>query len=391
MAGTLFIGLMSGTSLDGVDVALVEFSDAAIANTQQPRVLHTHFLAYPATLRTQILALQHPTDNELETTMLMGNTLARLYATAVKQLLASSQVSSSNIAAIGCHGQTIRHRPGFNDGIGFTLQIGNPALLSELTGITVVADFRSRDIAAGGQGAPLVPAFHQALFASNRANRAIVNIGGIANITYLERTAISYNKETNYFNKVIGFDSGPGNMLLDAWIKQYKGLDYDANGAWASTGQVIEPLLTRMLAEPYFLLAPPKSTGRDLFNDEWLNKLLSDTSYLPQDVARTLVALTAHSIHDALVKDCGKVDNVYLCGGGAHNTLLIDSLQDLLGNQEAGGAKVETTDALGIGVDWVEAIAFAWLAKQCVNQQTANLPKVTGAKGTRILGAIYQN
>ncbi len=380
MAGELFIGLMSGTSLDGVDVVLVEFNTA-----QLPQVRNTHFLAYPPALRLQILALQHPTYNELETTMLMGNTLAQIYADAVNQLLASNQISPENIVAIGCHGQTIRHRPGFKDVIGFTLQIGNAALLSELTGITVVSDFRSRDIAAGGQGAPLVPAFHQAVFASNKINRALINIGGIANITY-----ISEADETNA-HQVFGFDSGPGNMLLDAWIKQHQNLDYDANGAWASSGQVITPLLSSMLAEPYFALPPPKSTGRDLFNDEWLNQHLLNKNYLPQDVARTLVALTAHSICSALVKDCGMVHEIYLCGGGAHNSLLKNEIEILLNDSISGKIKIDTTDALGMGVDWVEAIAFAWLAKQCITQQTANLPKVTGARGARILGAIYQN
>lgn len=381
MAGELFIGLMSGTSLDGVDVALVEFNKTAVDESHQPHVLHTHFLAYPADLRCQVLALQHPTDNELETTALIGNTLAKLYADAVNQLLSTAKITSDKVVAIGCHGQTIRHRPQFKDGIGFTLQIGNPALLSELTNITVIADFRSRDIAAGGQGAPLVPAFHQAVFASNQVNRALVNVGGIANITYLANTG-----EVFGFDSVIGFDSGPGNMLLDAWIKQHKNLDYDANGAWASTGVVIAPLLSAMLAEPYFALAPPKSTGRDLFNAGWLEKKLAGVKYPPQDVARTLVALTAHSIHDALMQDCGVVDEIYLCGGGAHNSLLKNSLQTLLGDK-----KVATTEALGIGVDWVEAIAFAWLARQCLRKETANLPKATGAKGARILGAIYQH
>lgn len=374
MAGELFIGLMSGTSLDGVDVALVEFNQAEFG-THQLRVLHTHFLAYPTALRSHLLTLQQPTANELEATALMGNTLAQLYAMAINQLLTSTKISPDKITAIGCHGQTIRHQPQFKDDIGFTLQIGNPALLSELTNITVVADFRSRDIAAGGQGAPLVPAFHKAVFASNQANRALINIGGIANITYLATTG-----------EVFGFDSGPGNMLLDAWIKQHKNLDYDANGAWASTGAVLEPLISMMLTEPYFSFVPPKSTGRDLFNDTWLAQKLSSTNYRPQDVARTLVALTAHSIHDALVSACGSIDEVYLCGGGAHNVLLKNSLQSLLGD-----TKVDSTDALGIGVDWVEAIAFAWLAKQCLDKQTANLPEVTGAKGTRILGAIYQH
>lgn len=370
MANELYIGLMSGTSLDGVDAALVEFSSG---NDSALKTLETHFLPYPEQLRSAILELQHPTENELETTALLGNTLAQLYADAVNQLLDKAAVKHEHITAIGCHGQTIRHRPGFNDGIGFTMQIGNAALLAELTNITVISDFRSRDIAAGGQGAPLVPAFHQAAFASDSTSRALINIGGIANITYLSK------------DKVFGFDSGPGNMLLDAWIKQHQGLQYDANGAWASTGVVNAELLAAMLADPYFALTPPKSTGRDLFNDHWLNLQLANTSYRTQDVARTLVAFTAQSIADALRQHCGKVEEVYLCGGGAHNTLLKDDLQQLLGR-----TPIATTDALNIGVDWVEAIAFAWLAKQCLCKKTASLPQVTGAQGPRILGAIYQ-
>ena len=370
MAGTLFIGLMSGTSLDGIDVALVDFK-----NNQHPQVLHTHFLPYPQEIRTQILALQHPTENELEATALMGNTLARLYADAVNQLLAAAKISSNQITAIGCHGQTIRHQPGFKDGIGFTLQIGNAALLSELTNITVISDFRSRDIAASGQGAPLVPAFHHAIFAHPQKNRAIVNIGGIANITFLIKSG-----------EVIGFDSGPGNMLIDSWTKLHLGKDFDANGEWASTGVVLDSLLFDMLAEPYFALSYPKSTGRDLFNDHWLKQHLLYPHLRSQDVVRTLVELTAQTIQQAIVKTYSDIDEIYLCGGGAHNTLLKNSLQKLLPH-----IQVETTDALGIGVDWLEAVAFAWLAKLCLNKETANLPKVTGAKGARILGAIYQN
>lgn len=364
MAGALFIGLMSGTSLDGVDAALVEFND-----NQQLRVLYTHFLSYPSSLRTEILALQHPTENELETTALMANTLARLYADAVSGLLNEADIKAESITAIGCHGQTIRHRPE----LGFTLQIGNAALLTELTGITVVSDFRSRDIAAGGQGAPLVPAFHKAVFADSKFSRAIINIGGIANITYLAHSGETF-----------GFDSGPGNMLLDAWIKQHLDLDFDANGDWASSGTIIRPLLATMLEDTYFSLLPPKSTGRDLFNNKWLNNHLSNKNYQPNDVARTLVALTAHSIHNALEQHCGTVDEVYLCGGGAKNSLLVLQLKFLLGD-----IKLSNIDELGIGTDWAEAVAFAWLAKQCLHQETANLPGVTGARGPRILGAIY--
>lgn len=365
IAGQRFIGLMSGTSLDGVDAALVEFND-----DHQLRVLHTHFLSYPAALRSNILALQHAADNELETTAIMANTLARLYADTVSELLNKADIKADTITAIGCHGQTIRHRPE----LGFTLQIGNAALLAELTGITVVSDFRSRDIAAGGQGAPLVPAFHQALFADSKINRAIVNIGGIANITYLHHSG-----------KTIGFDSGPGNMLLDAWIKQHLNLDFDANGDWASTGNMLEPLLAGMLKDAYFSIEPPKSTGRDLFNSDWLNHHLKDKGYLPQDVAHTLTGLTAHSIHHALVKHCADVHEVYLCGGGAKNGLLVRQLKTLLGD-----IKLGNVDELGIDADWAEAVAFAWLARQCLMQKTANLPEVTGASGARILGAIYQ-
>jgi anhydro-N-acetylmuramic acid kinase len=359
----LFIGIMSGTSLDGVDVALVRFDNDTC------HLENKHFAAYPAVLKLELLALHSPSANELEATVLMGNRLAEVCADAVNNLLISAHKTANDINAIGCHGQTIRHRPE----LGFTLQIGNAALLAELTNITVVSDFRSRDIASGGQGAPLVPAFHKAVFASKQANRALVNIGGIANITYLPSNG-----------EVLGFDSGPGNMLLDAWVKQHLGKDYDANGAWAATGVVIEPLLSSMLAEPYFALPPPKSTGRDLFNDTWLAQKLSGTHYRPQDVARTLAALTAHSIHDALTQSCGQVDEVYLCGGGAHNTLLKNSLQTLLGE-----TKVLLTDDLGVGVDWVEATAFAWLAKQTLENQPSNLPAVTGARGLRVLGAIY--
>ena len=362
----LLIGIMSGTSLDGVDVALCAFEN------QHCQLIATHFLPYSDALKLELLALHEPSQNELEAAIIMGNRLAVLYADAAKKLLKSANKNASEISAIGCHGQTIRHRPE----LGFTLQIGNNALLAELTGISVVGDFRSRDIAAGGQGAPLVPAFHLAVFGSKQVNRALINIGGIANITYLGKNG-----------DVLGFDSGPGNMLLDSWTKLKIGKDYDADGAWAATGVVLDSLLTNMLAEPYFALLPPKSTGRDLFNDHWLKQHQLYPHLRPQDVARTLVALTAHSIVDALNK-CGDVDEVYLCGGGAHNQLLVDALQALLG-AGSGAVSVSTTKELGIDVDWVEAVAFAWLAKQTIDNKPSNLPAVTGAKGLRVLGAIY--
>jgi anhydro-N-acetylmuramic acid kinase len=359
----LYIGIMSGTSLDGIDVALCKFE----ANEYE--VIATHFLPYPAELKCSLLALHTPHTNELETTLLLGNQLAQLYADAVKKMLVATKVNANKIVAIGCHGQTIRHRPE----LGFTVQIGNNALLSELTNITVVGDFRSRDIAAGGQGAPLVPAFHKAIFGSNTVNRAIINIGGIANITYLNKNG-----------DVLGFDSGPGNMLLDAWAKLKLDQDFDADGAWAASGVVHESFLSNMLAEPYFALLPPKSTGRDLFNDAWLKQHTLYPHTRPQDIARTLVELSAYTICQALSRFCADVDEVYLCGGGARNGLLVGTIKTMLA-----GTPVMNTDALGVGVDWLEAVAFAWLAKQTIEGKPSNLPAVTGAKGLRVLGAIY--
>lgn len=357
----LFIGIMSGTSLDGVDTALVVFENGTC------QLQDTQFLAYPESLKAELLALHTPQHNELESASILGCRLAHLYADAVNQLLAKTKTDTTDISAIGCHGQTIRHRPE----LGFTLQIGNNALLAELTNISVVGDFRSRDIAAGGQGAPLVPAFHKALFANKNKNRAIINIGGIANVTVLAKSGA-----------VLGFDTGPGNMLLDSWAKLKIGKDYDKDGAWSATGVVLQTLLSGMLAEPYFALPPPKSTGRDLFNEHWLKQHQLYPHLRPQDVARTLVALTVHSIYDAIAPM--NIDEVYVCGGGAHNSLLMHSLQEMLGSK-----LLATTDALGVGVDWVEAVAFAWLAKQTLENKPSNLPEATGAKGLRVLGAIY--
>lgn len=359
----LFIGVMSGTSLDGIDAALVSFEKGAC------QLIETLFLAYPDTLKTELLALHEPQTNELEAACILGCRLAHLYADAVKKLLKKANISADKVTAIGNHGQTIRHRPELE----FTLQIGNNALLAELTEITVVGDFRSRDIAAGGQGAPLVPAFHQAVFASKDKNRAIVNIGGIANVTYLGKSG-----------SVQGFDTGPGNMLIDSWTKLKIGKNYDANGAWAATGVALQTVLSGMLAEPFFALPPPKSTGRDLFNDNWLKQHQLYPHYRPQDIARTLVALTAYTIHDAIAQDCDSVEEVYICGGGAHNALLMSDLQNMMN-----GRLLATTDALGVGVDWVEAAAFAWLAKQTLDNKTSNLPAATGAKGARVLGAVF--
>ncbi len=369
-----YIGVMSGSSLDGIDVALTNI------DADNCQVVATHFSAYPSALKQALLDLHSPTDNEIEKAAIIGNQLAEAYAQAVHTLLEENQQQPAHIAAIGCHGQTIRHRPVINDDIGYTIQLGNNALLAERTGISVVGDFRSRDIAAGGQGAPLVPAFHQAVFSSAEQNRAIINIGGIANITYLSKT------ESVKPNTVLGFDSGPGNMLMDYWVKLHLGQDYDADGTWAATGTIQPALLNAMLADPYFALPAPKSTGRDLFNKAWLHAHLKDCTAAPEDIAHTLVALTSQSIAQAMTQYCPDVDAVYLCGGGVHNQLLCESLQAALGQ-----TPVATTTALGIDADWVEAAAFAWLAKQAMHQQTGNLPTATGAAGQRILGAIYPN
>jgi anhydro-N-acetylmuramic acid kinase len=371
-ASSLYIGIMSGTSLDGIDVCLIN------AQAERFEVVATHFSPYPAEIKSALLILHAPSFNELETAQIIANQLATRYAQAVNDLLNQQNLQPEQIVAIGCHGQTIRHKPVIEGNVGFTLQLGNAALLAELTHITVVSDFRSRDIAAGGQGAPLVPAFHQSVFSHPDKHRAIVNIGGIANITYLPKLS---NKQ----NPVLGFDSGPGNMLIDAWIQRHLQQDYDADGAWAATGSIDAHLLSDMMADPYFALPPPKSTGRDLFNDVWLTAHLNAHTLSPQDVARTLVALTVQSIIDAIKRFCPEVDEVYICGGGAHNTLLLNEIRACLPT-----ITVDITDVLKVGVDWVEAAAFAWLAQQTMLHQPSNLPAVTGAKGLRTLGAIYQ-
>lgn len=374
----LFIGVMSGSSLDGIDVALTALSSPRKSNTdslanQQCNVIATHFQPYTEEMKEALLSLHFPQENELEKAALMANQLARLYAEAVNTLLAKHSISADKITALGCHGQTIRHQPRFENDIGYTVQLGNNALLAELTNVTVVGDFRSRDIAANGQGAPLVPAFHQAIFAESKKNRAIINIGGIANISYLSSTG-----------EAIGFDTGPGNILLDHWVKLKLGKNFDADGSWSSTGAVHPKALEAMLNEPYLSLPSPKSTGRDLFNGAWLMQHLSGLDISNKDVARTLVEFTAATIHQHLIQYCPKIDEVYICGGGVHNKLLLACLKQRLDN-----VPMLLTNDLGVDADWVEAAAFAWLAQQTVINKPGNLPMVTGADGLRILGAIY--
>jgi anhydro-N-acetylmuramic acid kinase len=365
----LYIGLMSGTSLDGVDAVLARFQP-------QPVLLASAYLPYPDSLRQALLALQAPGDDELARAALISQDLAKIYAKTIKRLLQQHPVAPEQIAAVGCHGQTVRHQPQH----GYTLQLNAPARLAELTQLTVIADFRSRDIAAGGQGAPLVPAFHQALLQHPSRPRAVLNIGGIANLTDLP-AANSPNPEA-----ILGFDTGPGNILLDAWIERHCQQTFDANGEWASQGQLLPDLLQRLLAHPFFALPPPKSCGRDEFNLNWLLEQLQQDAFAPADVQATLLELTAITIADAVQRhgQSNQLSELILCGGGAHNAQLVNRLRAHLP-----GLAVFPTDQLGVPGDWLEAYAFAWLAYRCLNRLPGNLVAVTGARGPRILGAIY--
>jgi anhydro-N-acetylmuramic acid kinase len=359
---SLYIGLMSGTSLDGVDGVLADFANGAI------RTIEAAFVPFPPDLRAELMALQAKSDNELEREAIAANGLARAYAACVQALLPAA---GGPVAAVAVHGQTIRHRPE----LGFTRQTNNPALLAELAGIDVVADFRSRDIAAGGQGAPLVPAFHEAAFGKPGVARVVVNIGGIGNISVLHGDG-----------RVTGFDTGPGNVLVDLWIGRHQGKAYDEDGAWAATGKVDQRLLDVLLDEPYFRQPAPKSTGRDLFHDEWLDaKLAQRPGVAPEDVQATLTRLTAMTIARAIKDESSNVDAVYVCGGGAYNGTLLRDLAAELG----GKVPVESTDVLGVAPNRVEALAFAWLGYRFMQREPGNLPAVTGAKGPRILGALY--
>jgi anhydro-N-acetylmuramic acid kinase len=366
-ASNLYIGLMSGTSLDGVDGVLADFAGRGI------RTLEAAFTPFPDALRAELMALQVASDNELEREALAANALAHCYADCVRQLLAQAP---GRVRAVAVHGQTIRHRPE----LGFTRQTNNPALLAELTGVDVIADFRTRDIAAGGQGAPLVPAFHQARFGKPRQVRVVVNIGGIGNISVLHGDG-----------RVNGYDTGPGNVLMDLWVARHTGKPYDENGAFAAAGRVDEALLNILLDEPYFRQPPPKSTGRDLFHAEWLDRKLAQrpeaASLAPADVQATLTRLTAVSIARAIQDSTAghAAQAVYVCGGGAYNGVLLRDLEDALG----GGIPVKSTDELGVAPNRVEALAFAWLGYRFMRRQPGNLPAVTGAGGLRVLGALY--
>lgn len=362
MSAELYIGLMSGTSLDGVDAALVQIGDGEL------RFLSSAYLPYPPEVRAAALGLHSPGPDDLHHASLLANRVAALYAQTTADLLEAAGTEARHIKAIGAHGQTVRHNPA----AGYTLQLINPALLAELSGITTIADFRSRDIAAGGQGAPLVPAFHDAMLRHPGEHRIVLNLGGIANITDL-----APGRPTR------GFDTGPGNMLLDAWIQDQRGLPYDENGAWGASGKASEHLLTRLLAHPYLTQLPPKSCGREEFNLAWLQSCL-DGSEAAEDVQASLVELSARSVTDAILTHCGKPDVLFACGGGARNPELMAALARNLPD-----TKVSSTDAAGLDSDSVEAIAFAWLAQRTMHGLTGNLPEVTGARGERVLGAIH--
>jgi anhydro-N-acetylmuramic acid kinase len=361
---------MSGTSLDGVDAVLVDFTN------QRTSVLGHCSTPFSPELKAELMALNAVTSNELHRAALAANALVRTYAKQVHRLLTQCHVTRGQIRAIGAHGQTVRHCPQEFDGTGYSLQLNNPALLAELCTIDVVADFRSRDVCAGGQGAPLVPPFHQAFFGQPDQLMAVLNIGGISNITVL-------NPQSP--NSPDGFDCGPGNAMLDAWSLQHIGQPYDASGQWAAQGQVHTGLLQRMLEEPYFSKPPPKSTGRDLFNPLWLaNKLQGFGTLPPVDVQTTLTELTALTCARSLQDTAPTCRTLYVCGGGAYNLHLMERLQTHLS-----AWRVQSSELAGLPPLQVEATAFAWLAMQCVQRKTANVPKVTGAKGARILGAIY--
>lgn len=381
----LLIGLMSGTSLDGIDAALVECGATGQDGTEgAPRLLTTHELAMPADLRARLLDLCHADSVRFADLARAEDAFCRLQARAVNELLAASNTPASAVAAIGSHGQTIEHAPlghtGSQPGAPYTLQLDNPSLLAELTGCPVVADFRRRDLAAGGQAAPLAPAFHAALFRHPHDWQLVLNLGGFANLTLLP--------PEHSTAEVIGFDTGPANVLLDGWHQRHQGAPFDANGAWASGGRVIEPLLARLLAEPFFAAPPPKSTGREAFHLPWLDAQLNGDE-APQDVQATLAELTAASvalgIEQAMVQFQAPAPARLLpCGGGARNADLLARLARRLPKTKIGIIEQE-----GWSADWLEAGAFAWLAWRRLTQQPGNLPAVTGAAGPRVLGGVY--
>ncbi|MFO1322943.1 MAG: anhydro-N-acetylmuramic acid kinase [Burkholderiales bacterium] len=360
----IFAGVMSGTSLDGIDAVVAHFAPDC-------RLLAATHVAFPADLRRELLALQASGADEIVRAARAANALADLYAHALTSVCMAAGIAARDVVAAGVHGQTIRHRPHE----GWTTQLNNAARVAERAYMTVVADFRMRDIAAGGQGAPLVPAFHAAMFALAGRHRVVANVGGIANVTDLPERG-----------DVRGFDTGPGNVLLDLWCARHLGTAFDAGGGWASTGTVDASLLAALLAEPYFAAPPPKSTGRDLFNATWLDRAIAAASWQgrPEHAQATLAALTARTLADAVRVHCEGAQELLVCGGGARNAHLMGLLA-----AELPKVSVTATDRAGAASDHVEALAFAWLAREALAGRPGNLPAVTGARGPRVLGAIY--
>ncbi len=364
-----YIGIMSGTSVDGIDAGLYDFSG------QNIQVIDFYYQPFTQKIKQNIHHLcRNPQSISLLDYGQLDTQLGKLYAEACLNLLQQAKVNAQDIKAIGNHGQTLYHSPTAQQ--PFTIQIGDANIISQITGITTITDFRRRDIAAGGQGAPLVPAFHQAMFQSDRENRVIINIGGVANLSILPKDA---QKD------ILGFDTGPGNTLMDYWISTHKNCTYDKNGEWAATGNIQPELLKQLKEEPYFSNPPPKSTGTEFFSANWLTKKLATLpAYPAEDIQRTLCQLTAETIAEAIQKFAPETDQVFLCGGGTHNHTLFKALEQLL------SPPIASTETQGIHPDQVEAMAFAWLAKRTLQGLTGNLPATTGAKQAVILGGIYQ-
>ena len=358
---------MSGTSADGIDAILLGL------DSNQFEIVDFISIPMPLSVRREVLSLIHDDSNALNRAYQLSSTLSLLYSQAVNTL--TNRNTSLTIRAIGCHGQTLRHFP--NETPAFSIQIVNGAQLAQSTNITTIVDFRSADICAGGQGAPLAPGFHQMAFASIEENRGVLNLGGIANLTFLPNDTST---------PVTGFDSGPANTLLDLWAARYLDTNYDVNGEWSQSGQINTELLQRLLYDPYFSLAPPKSTGREYFNDQWLKSILADFSELqPNDVQATLVELTAISIANDIKAYLPNIKRLIICGGGTRNTHLVERIKF-----RTSPLVVETSKTYEIGVDQVEAAAFAWLAYQRIHNLPGNIPSVTGANEKCILGAIYE-
>jgi len=364
-----YIGLMSGTSMDGIDAALVDF-----ANDHTPKLVCTYSHSWPDDIYKELISSRQLADEQLDQLHDLDIHLGKIFAEAALTLLDKTNLSFKDIIAIGNHGQTIRHRP--DSAQPFSLQIGDAKTLARKTGIRVISNFRTADIEAGGQGAPLAPAFHQAAFHSKTEIRGVLNIGGIANLTVLP---------TDQSQAVIGFDTGPGNNLMDAWMTKSCSQNFDKNGDFARTGKISEDLLKQCLSDAYFKIAAPKSTGFEHFNLDWLNTQLdrcADTNLSDADIQATLCELSARSISDSIDQS---ISRLLVCGGGVHNSYLMERIQYALP-----GCKVESTEAHGIHPDWVEAMAFAWLAKQTINKQPGNLPSVTGARKAVVLGNITE-